>query len=139
MTFDNRTTELIALGAAVAANCRSCVEHHGRKAAEYGIDAGEVAQAIEIGRAVRKGAAANVDQVADGLARTRASAASGASSAGVPAGDAGCCGGAPKEAGASTESGASTCFPNRCAPFSSMMHVWRSGGSPFPGWPTAKS
>jgi AhpD family alkylhydroperoxidase len=28
MTFDARLTELIALGAATAANCAACLEHH---------------------------------------------------------------------------------------------------------------
>jgi AhpD family alkylhydroperoxidase len=139
MTFDNRTRELIALGASVAANCQSCVEYHGRKAAEYGIDPDEVVQAIEIGRAVRKGAAANVDRVADGLAQKDTSAASGAASAGSPASEAGCCGAATKHADSSAESGEGTRFPNRCAPFSSMMDAWRSGGFPFPGQPAAKS
>lgn len=93
MAFDNRIRELIALGASVAANCQSCVEYHGRKAAECGIDPGEVAQALEIGRAVRKGAAANVDHVADHLAQKGTSAASGAATTrGAQAGDAGCCG-----------------------------------------------
>jgi AhpD family alkylhydroperoxidase len=139
MKFDSRTTELIALGASAAANCQSCVEYHGRKAAEYGIDPGDVAQAVEIGRAVRKGAAANVDQVTDGLAQKDTSAASGAASAGGPVSEAGCCGSAKKQADSSAESGERTCFPNRCAPFGSMMDAWRSGGFQFPGQPAAKS
>ena len=96
MAFDTRIGELIALAASVAANCQSCVEYHGRKAAEYDIDPGEVAQAIEIGRAVRKGAAAKVDQVADTLAQKGTSAASGAATGGAPVRDAGCCGSAAK-------------------------------------------
>ena len=140
MAFDNRTRELIALGASVAANCQSCVEHHGRKAAEYGIDPGGVAQAVEIGRAVRKGAAANVDRVADALVQKGTSGASGAAAiGGVPASDAGCCGSAAKAADGHAESGEPTCSPNRCGPFSSMMDAWRSGEFPFPGQPAAKS
>jgi AhpD family alkylhydroperoxidase len=139
MTFDDRTRELIALGASVAANCQSCAEYHGRKASEYGIDPGEVAQAIEVGRAVRKGAAANVDRVADALAQKDTSAESGALSAGGPASAAGCCGSTTKQADSGAESAERTCVPNRCAPFSSMMDAWRSGGFPFPGQPAAKS
>lgn len=139
MKFDNRTTELIALGASVAANCPSCVQYHGQKAAEYGVDPGEVTQAIEIGRAVRKGAAANVDHVADGLVQKSTSAASAAPTGGAPASDAGCCGSASKAADSSAESGEPTCSPNRCAPFSSMMDAWRSGEFPFPGQPPARS
>lgn len=37
MKFDDRTTELIALGAAVAANCQSCVQYHVAKATEHGV------------------------------------------------------------------------------------------------------
>jgi AhpD family alkylhydroperoxidase len=65
MKFDNRTTELIALGASVAANCQYCVQHHLAKAKECGIEPADVAQAIQIGRAVRAGAAAAVDKVAE--------------------------------------------------------------------------
>jgi AhpD family alkylhydroperoxidase len=91
MTFDNRITDLIAIGASVAANCQSCVEYHLAKAAEYGIDQIELTQAVEIGRRVRKGAAARVDQAADRLLHEDASAASGATSDEPPASGAGCC------------------------------------------------
>ena len=140
MAFDNRTRELIALGASVAANCQSCVEYHGRKAAEFGIDPGEVAQAVEIGRAVRRVAAANVDRVADGQMQQGTSAASGAATTGgASANDAGCCGSAASAADGRGESGEPTCSPNKCGPFSSMMDAWRSGDFPFPGQPAAKS
>ncbi len=138
MKFDNRTTELIALGASVAANCQSCVEYHGRKTAECGIDRDEVAQAVEIGRAVRKGAAAKVDQAADGLLQkdTAASAAAGAG----PTSDVGCCGSVRQQAPGSDEQAESPWSPKRCGPFSSMMTgAWRSRGFPYPGEPEAKS
>jgi len=57
MTFDTRLTELIALGAAVAANCVGCLEHHVGKAQEIGLPAEEVEAALEVGRNVRQGAA----------------------------------------------------------------------------------
>ena len=75
MTFDNRTTELIAIGASIAANCQSCVEYHVGKAAEFGIDQQEIAQALEVGRMVRKGAAAKVDKVAHLLLHSEPTAA----------------------------------------------------------------
>ena len=141
MTLDNRITELIALGASVAANCPSCVEYHGRKAVESGIDPDDVAQAIAIGRNVRKGATANVDQVTDELLQKNASRASGTASPGASASHAGCCGSVTTdEAAGADRQGESTCFPNRCMPFSStMMDAWRSGGFPFPGPREAKS
>ncbi len=67
MEFDNRTTELIALGASVAANCQSCVEYHFGKATEYGVSRDEIAGAIDVGRMVRRGAAGKIDKLAAGL------------------------------------------------------------------------
>lgn len=51
----------LALGAAAAANCSACLEHHLGKAREAGVDAGEIAAALEVGRgaaAPERGAAA---------------------------------------------------------------------------------
>jgi AhpD family alkylhydroperoxidase len=67
MRFDDRTKELIAVGASIAANCQSCVEYHVAKAAELGLGPDEVSQAVDVGRMVRRGAAAKVDKVAEGL------------------------------------------------------------------------
>ncbi len=86
MTFDERTTELIAIGASIGANCQSCVEYHVGKAAECGIDEHEVARAIEIGRMVRRGAAAKVDKVAETLLRGNSTAAAGGATGGCGCG-----------------------------------------------------
>lgn len=130
MTFDNRTTELIAIGASVAANCQSCVEYHLAKAAEYGIEQNELVQAVEIGRMVRKGAAANVDKSVDRLLHTDASAANAATRDRPPAGEAACCGSAFKSAATGEPGEAPTSFATRCAPFASMAAGW-SGEFPF--------
>ncbi len=61
MTLDERTKELVAVGAAVTANCGPCLEFHTLKALEAGAEKGEIAQAVEVGRAVRKGAAGKLD------------------------------------------------------------------------------
>ena len=116
MTFDNRTTELIAIGASVAANCQSCVEYHLGKAAEYGIEQNELAQAVEIGRMARKGAAANVDRAVDRLLHKDASTGNAATGDRPPAGEAACC---------------PTSFAAKCPPFASMAAGW-SGEFPFP-------
>ena len=86
MTFDARVTELIALGAATAANCAACLEHHVGKAREIGLPAEEVEAALEVGRRVRQGAAGALDRVAARLGMT--------ASATAPTGRAsrGCCG-----------------------------------------------
>jgi AhpD family alkylhydroperoxidase len=75
MTLDARLTELIALGAATAANCAACLEHHVGKAREMGLPVQEVEAALEVGRRVRLGAAGALDRAATRLALT-ASAAS---------------------------------------------------------------
>ena len=67
MKLDNRITELIAIGAAITANCHPCLQYHIRKALESGADEQELADAIEIGKMVRKGAASNMDRFAASL------------------------------------------------------------------------
>ncbi len=61
MKLDNRTRELIAIGASLTANCQPCLQFHVTKAIESGADEQEIAEAIEIGKMVRKGAAAKMD------------------------------------------------------------------------------
>ena len=75
MTFDERVTELIALGAATAANCAACLEHHVGKATEIGLPAEEVEAALEVGRRVRQGAAGALDRVAARLGMTASATA----------------------------------------------------------------
>ena len=75
MTFDARLTELIALGAATAANCAACLEHHVGKAREIGLPAEEVEAALEVGRRVRQGAADALDRVAARLGMTASAVA----------------------------------------------------------------
>ena len=67
MDLDSRTKELIAVGASITANCQPCLQYHTNKAREFGADAGEVAVAIEIGKQVRKGASAKMDQFSSSL------------------------------------------------------------------------
>ena len=89
MTFDTRLTELIALGAAVAANCAACLEHHVGKAREIGLPAEEVEAALEVGRNVRQGAAGALDRVAARLGTVPPTAAATAAPARAVRG---CCG-----------------------------------------------
>ncbi|MBI4013199.1 MAG: carboxymuconolactone decarboxylase family protein [Candidatus Rokubacteria bacterium] len=69
MALDNRTTELVAIGASITANCLPCLEYHVAKAVESGVDEGEIAQAIDVGTMVRKGAADKMDQLMERLRR----------------------------------------------------------------------
>lgn len=74
MRLDGRTAELISIGASIAANCQPCLEYHVRATREAGTDDQDLAEAAEVGKMVRRGAAAKMDQFA---ASFRGSAASG--------------------------------------------------------------
>jgi AhpD family alkylhydroperoxidase len=53
MKLDEKTKELIAVGASITAHCQPCLEYHSKKALEFGSDAEEIAEAIEKGNRVR--------------------------------------------------------------------------------------
>jgi len=50
----SRDRELVALGAAVAANCIPCVEYHIPKAREAGLTDAELAEVLEVAEYVRQ-------------------------------------------------------------------------------------
>ena len=54
--MDERTKELIAIGASVGAHCQPCLTYHVEKARELGIDDEDIRLAIETGHMVEKGA-----------------------------------------------------------------------------------
>ena len=54
--MDERTRELIAIGASVGAHCQPCLTWHVKKARAPGIDDGTIRAAIETGHMVEKGA-----------------------------------------------------------------------------------
>lgn len=81
MKLDNRISELIAIGASVTANCQPCLQYHVDKALESGASELEIAQAIEVAKTVRKGAAAKMDMFAATISKTMPSYA-GAPTAG---------------------------------------------------------
>mgnify|MGYP001563951933 CR=1 FL=1 len=64
MELDTRIRELIALGSAVGANCHPCLEYHVAKARRVAIPETEIAEAIEVGKMVRKGAQGKTDALA---------------------------------------------------------------------------
>ncbi len=66
--LDAKTKELIAVGAAITANCQSCLEYHNAEARQQGATAAEIVAAIEVGKQVRRGAAGKMDRHAAGLA-----------------------------------------------------------------------
>ena len=62
MKLDERTLRLIAVGAAISANCQPCLHTSVTKALEAGIVEQEITDAIEVGKMVRRGAASKMDQ-----------------------------------------------------------------------------
>jgi AhpD family alkylhydroperoxidase len=64
MNLDNRILALIAVGASISANCQPCLERNVGTALKCGADTQQIAEAIEIGKKVRQGAAAKMDRFA---------------------------------------------------------------------------
>ena len=67
MKLDYRTRALIAVGSAVGANCHSCLEYHVGRAREHGLPDEEIAEAIDAGKQVLKGAQEKMDRLAADL------------------------------------------------------------------------
>ena len=78
MILDTRIQELISVGAAITANCHPCLEHHVSKALESGAGQEEIAEAIAVGRMIRRGAASKTDELVASLTSTLAPEAAGA-------------------------------------------------------------
>lgn len=54
--MDEPTKELVAMGAAAAANCHPCMDHHLAKCDALGIARDEVSEAVRVGLMVNRGA-----------------------------------------------------------------------------------
>jgi AhpD family alkylhydroperoxidase len=67
--LDEHTLRLIAVGASITANCQPCLQVNVQHAVGCGVGADEIAQAIEVGKRVRQGAASKMDAFAAGLDR----------------------------------------------------------------------
>ncbi len=62
--MENKTKMLIAVGAAVTANCQACLKTAITQAQQIGAEEKEILEAIAIGRIVRKGAIGKMDKYA---------------------------------------------------------------------------
>lgn len=65
--LDEKTKGLIAVGAAITANCQSCLEVRSAKARQLGATEAEILAAIEVAKQVRTGAAGKMDLFAANL------------------------------------------------------------------------
>jgi AhpD family alkylhydroperoxidase len=64
VSLDNRVKALVAVGAAVSANCQPCLESTLALAQESGVEESEIVEAIEVGKMIRRGAASKMDKFA---------------------------------------------------------------------------
>ncbi|MBI5906244.1 MAG: carboxymuconolactone decarboxylase family protein [Deltaproteobacteria bacterium] len=71
MELSEKVKELVAVGASITANCQPCLQYHSEKAFTAGADSWEVKAAIEVGKQVRKGASAKMDQFAAAVKETQ--------------------------------------------------------------------
>jgi AhpD family alkylhydroperoxidase len=67
MKLEPRVLRLIAVGASITANCQPCLQSNINKALEAGADEQEIADAIEVGKRVRLGAALKMDEFVSSL------------------------------------------------------------------------
>ena len=56
--MEEKTKELIAIGAAVAGHCQPCLTYHVAEAKKLGVGTDEIREAIGVGQMVEKGAMA---------------------------------------------------------------------------------
>lgn len=78
MKLDERILTLIAVGASVGANCQPCLKNSVTMALDSGADQQEIAEAIGVGKKVRRGAATKMDNFAASLTTAAPQAASAA-------------------------------------------------------------
>ena len=68
--METKTKLLIAVGAAVVANCQPCLKTLLKKAKENGVEEKEVREAIGVARVVRKNSITQIDKFLAGIAGT---------------------------------------------------------------------
>lgn len=89
--MDERTRELIAIGASVGAHCQPCLTWHVEKARELGIDEDTIKAAIETGHMVEKGAMSAMRKFSSEIMIQNQSPGSGCCDDGLKKGGS-CCG-----------------------------------------------
>jgi AhpD family alkylhydroperoxidase len=80
--MDEKTKELIAIGASVSAHCQPCVTYHVGKARELGIGEELILDAVSVGQMVEKGAGSAMRDFTNGLLEKPSENAGGCSGKG---------------------------------------------------------
>lgn len=108
--LDAATTELVAIGAAVGANCEPCFKFHYNEARRLGVGSGAMVAAVRVAQAVEDTPARAILDLAAKLLSTDteslrqtdpgqvAQTAEAVDAGGAPVSDGGCCGGAKERA-----------------------------------------
>lgn len=65
--FSEQVAELVAIGAAIAANCEPCLKHHYDKARRLGVSAADMRSAVALAQKVKETPARAMMQLADRL------------------------------------------------------------------------
>jgi AhpD family alkylhydroperoxidase len=65
--MDEKTKELVAIGASVSAHCQPCVTYHVAKAKELGVGEELILEAVAVGQMVERGAGAAMRDFTQGL------------------------------------------------------------------------
>ena len=71
--MDQRTKQLIAIGASIGAHCQPCLTYHVEKARELGANDEDIRTAIETGHMVGKGAMSAMKKFSAGIIGTESS------------------------------------------------------------------
>lgn len=99
LEITEQVRELIALGAAIGANCEPCLKYHTKKALEVGLSDAQMREAIAVGQMVKEASAKNITGLADKLIPEAAIASECCGTVqDIPAVATGCCGGAARSA-----------------------------------------
>jgi AhpD family alkylhydroperoxidase len=71
--FSPAVAELVAIGAAIGANCEPCFKHHYNQARKLGVSKEDMAQAVALADKVKRAPAQNVLTLADKILGTNLS------------------------------------------------------------------
>jgi len=87
---DERTKELVAIGASVGSHCQPCLAYHIDKARDSGVANGDIQEAVNIGFMIGKGGENAMRKYAMGIISEDNKGQAGPCCSG---GDSNCCGG----------------------------------------------
>jgi len=67
MSLDEKTKELVALGASLAGNCLPCLKYHYKRCRELGIAVDDLDEALEMAKTVKEVPIKKIYQLANSL------------------------------------------------------------------------